>query len=210
MKKGLALLLALVLIGSCAAVASAAPYWMLKVGSSGQSVRNLQQRLTELNYYDSAVDGDYGNKTKAAVEMFQLQTGLKTTGIADETTQTRLFAEDAPKAKLYEPLVYATIARQPEQYWGNRYCWTGRVLQVQEQDYGRYIYVTLDIATNNAGEDPVCVVYYRSGNEPPFSENQEVTVYARCTGEKTRQTPSGESKTSPGFLAEFLVPHEND
>ena len=75
------------------------PYTTLAKGSTGPAVTNLQARLTELGYLNSAIDGDYGNKTKTAVQKFQERAGLKATGIADVETQEKLFAPDAPKSK---------------------------------------------------------------------------------------------------------------
>ena len=75
------------------------PYTTLAKGSTGPAVTNLQARLTELGDLNSAIDGDYGNKTKTAVQKFQERAGLKATGIADVETQEKLFAPDAPKSK---------------------------------------------------------------------------------------------------------------
>ena len=72
------------------------PYQTLAKGANGPAVTKLQTRLTELGYMNSAVDGDYGSKTKTAVEKFQQKAGIKVTGIADVATQEALFAADAP------------------------------------------------------------------------------------------------------------------
>ena len=71
-------------------------YETLEKGSKGDEVKALQQRLVDLYWLDGSVDGDYGNKTKDAVERFQQKAGLTATGIADGKTQARLFADDAP------------------------------------------------------------------------------------------------------------------
>lgn len=72
------------------------PYQTLAKGANGPAVTNLQTRLTELGFMNSTIDGDYGNKTKTAVEKFQQKAGIKVTGIADVATQEALFAADAP------------------------------------------------------------------------------------------------------------------
>ena len=77
--------------------ATPTPYATLSKGSKGASVIELQTRLTELGYMDSEIDGDFGNKTKTAVQLFQKAAGMETSGIADVETQLALFAEDAPK-----------------------------------------------------------------------------------------------------------------
>ncbi|MBS1151964.1 MAG: mannosyl-glycoprotein endo-beta-n-acetylglucosaminidase [Myxococcaceae bacterium] len=74
----------------------------LRVGSSGESVRALQQRLLQAGFDPGGVDGQFGGRTKAAVERFQQQKGLTVDGIAGNQTM-RAFAgestfEPAPTA----------------------------------------------------------------------------------------------------------------
>lgn len=45
----------------------------LRLGSSGTYVRELQNRLIELNVMDGSADGDYGQKTYQAVLDFQIR-----------------------------------------------------------------------------------------------------------------------------------------
>lgn len=61
-------------------------------------VQLLQKRLIELKYLpaDSAVDGDYGTGTLAAVKTFQQVANLKVDGYAGEQTQALLFSDSAP------------------------------------------------------------------------------------------------------------------
>ncbi|MBQ7642438.1 MAG: spore cortex-lytic enzyme [Clostridia bacterium] len=59
---------------------------VLKQGSSGSTVRTLQQKLKNWGYYTGAVDGVYGAKTKAAVISFQKKNGLVADGIAGAKT----------------------------------------------------------------------------------------------------------------------------
>ena len=74
-------------------------YTSLQKGSHGEDVENLQLRLKELGYLKDAADGQFGSKTRSAVEQFQQAAGLKVTGIADEETQKALFASSAPYAQ---------------------------------------------------------------------------------------------------------------
>lgn len=67
----------------------------LQKGSKGDEVVKLQNRLNELGYSVGKADGDFGNKTKAAIEQFQGDNGLDVTGIADEKTLELLYSEDA-------------------------------------------------------------------------------------------------------------------
>ena len=65
---------------------AALPALVLKQGSSGQTVKTLQQKLKNWGYYTGAVDGIYGAKTKAAVISFQKKNGLVADGIAGAKT----------------------------------------------------------------------------------------------------------------------------
>ena len=51
----------------------------LKLGMSGNDVKNVQQYLKNLGYMD-VVDGQYGNKTKASAIMFQANEELAADG----------------------------------------------------------------------------------------------------------------------------------
>ena len=73
-------------------------YRSLQKGDENNDVYTLQTRLLELGYLKEGVDGAFGSKTATAVKLFQETAGLEATGIADNDTQTRLFADDAPYA----------------------------------------------------------------------------------------------------------------
>ena len=70
----------------------------MKSGTSGRDVVRLQRRLSMLEYYYSALDGDYGSGTAKAVKDFQKRCKLPQTGEADQATLAALFNENAPKA----------------------------------------------------------------------------------------------------------------
>ena len=64
---------------------------VLKSGSNGKSVKELQTRMTELGYYDGPISGNFAKKTVRAVKAIQVQNGLKDTGKVDETTWNVIF-----------------------------------------------------------------------------------------------------------------------
>ncbi len=80
-----------------AATATPAPS-SLKLGSTGQDVRRLQQRLKELGYYKGSIDGDFGEGTEAAVRLFQQTNGLTVDGKAGTYTLERLYSSSARRA----------------------------------------------------------------------------------------------------------------
>jgi peptidoglycan hydrolase-like protein with peptidoglycan-binding domain len=54
---------------------------ILREGSSGESVRELQVALKELGHDPGAVDGGFGPQTEAAVKAFQQQKGIAADGV---------------------------------------------------------------------------------------------------------------------------------
>ncbi len=57
-----------------------------KLGSSGEEVRQIQKKLKSLGFFDGAVDGVYGVKTRSAVRQFQASVGITVDGIAGPKT----------------------------------------------------------------------------------------------------------------------------
>ncbi|NLD33504.1 MAG: L,D-transpeptidase family protein [Clostridiales bacterium] len=69
-------------------------YRPLKKGDSGEDVKALQTRLSELGYYWGKVSGSYLDGTTAAISNFQKDNGMDSTGRADVPTQQRLYSDD--------------------------------------------------------------------------------------------------------------------
>ena len=59
---------------------------VVKVGSTGATVKTIQTKLKRWGYYTGNVDGIYGAKTKAAVQYFQRKNGLTADGIVGSAT----------------------------------------------------------------------------------------------------------------------------
>ena len=57
-----------------------------QVGSRGQEVRAIQQKLKSLGFYGGSVDGVFGAQTKKAVVAFQKSVGITADGIAGPKT----------------------------------------------------------------------------------------------------------------------------
>ena len=70
-------------------------YPVLRVGSTGSDVSDLQTRLKELGYYTGSVDGMFSTGTQAAVIAFQSANGLSADGIAGRATQDKLYSTSA-------------------------------------------------------------------------------------------------------------------
>lgn len=59
---------------------------LLKVGSSGEDVRRLQEALKQRGFLPGRIDSDFGEGTKAAVMAFQRSEGLLADGVAGPQT----------------------------------------------------------------------------------------------------------------------------
>lgn len=71
-------------------------------GCSGESVTTLQQNLKNWGYFEDKVDGHYGFSTFLAVRKFQLDYGIKPTGIAGYETLLSIGMTDiAGPGKVY-------------------------------------------------------------------------------------------------------------
>ncbi|WP_067927611.1 peptidoglycan-binding protein [Alicyclobacillus shizuokensis] len=67
------------------------PGTVLKVGSQGTAVKEVQQKLNELGYSCGTVDGDFGPKTESAVKAFQKAKKLTVDGQVGPATWSALF-----------------------------------------------------------------------------------------------------------------------
>ena len=70
----------------------ASTYRQVGYGSTGSAVSKLQTVLNE-HGYDLAVDGIFGEKTRAAVRDYQQKNGLKLDGIVGKETWGSLLAQ---------------------------------------------------------------------------------------------------------------------
>ncbi|MCM1438485.1 MAG: spore cortex-lytic enzyme [Roseburia sp.] len=71
---------------------------VLRQGSKGGEVKEVQRRLKQWGYYDGAIDGVYGAQTVEAVKKFQKKNGLTADGIAGRATYVALGMNDSVNA----------------------------------------------------------------------------------------------------------------
>ncbi|MBR2602401.1 MAG: peptidoglycan-binding protein [Clostridia bacterium] len=72
-----------------------AKYRPLRYGASGDEVKRLQARLTELGYYKGKLSGKFLGGTQKSLRQFQEKNGLTATGAADVRTQQKIYSTDA-------------------------------------------------------------------------------------------------------------------
>lgn len=77
---------------------TATAFTSYKNGDSGSEIKRVQQRLKELGYLTGSADGDFGDKTEAAVRAFQSRNGLTVDGKVGKNTLSKLFSDSAKKA----------------------------------------------------------------------------------------------------------------
>ena len=97
--------------GEAATPAPSSSSGSLRQGSTGTSVKSLQEKLIEQGYLTGKADGIFGRKTLAAVKAFQKANKLTVDGIAgNRTLQTLLNASKSTPAPAVTPKPTATPA----------------------------------------------------------------------------------------------------
>ncbi|MDY2880063.1 MAG: spore cortex-lytic enzyme [Candidatus Borkfalkiaceae bacterium] len=98
---------------------------VLKQGSTGATVKQIQQKLKNWGYYTGAVDGIFGSQTRKAVVYFQSKNGLVADGIVGtktlaalgivvtNTQQTANSAYSSSDTNLLARLIYAEARGEP-------------------------------------------------------------------------------------------------
>ena len=176
-------------------------YTELAKGSKGEDVKQLQQRLKDLGYLSGSVDGSYGGGTASAVSSFQNQNGLPVTGTADAATQELLHSEKAEKAIVYEALDYKGASRNPSDYFGKHVQFTGKILQVIEED----TLVSFRIASKGNYDDVVFVSMSKPDNYSRLLEDDKVTVSGVYFDLMSYETVMGATVTIPWIYADLVA-----
>ena len=176
-------------------------YTELAKGSKGDNVKVLQQRLKDLGYLSGSVDGCYGGGTASAVSSFQNQNGLPATGTADVATQELLHSDKAEKAIVYEVLDYKGASRNPSDYFGKHVQFTGKILQVIEED----TLISFRIASKGNYDDVVFVSMSKPDNYSRLLEDDKVTVSGVYFDLMSYETVMGATVTIPWIYADLVA-----
>lgn len=103
---------------------------IMKQGSSGDRVRDLQARLKQIGWFSGNVTGSYGSVTVASVKGFQAKREIPVTGEVDQRTWNRLTAmtrtptNDAKHNRVPKPSATGLDSR----------CMTGRALCISKSN----------------------------------------------------------------------------
>lgn len=187
-----------------------ARYMQVQRGSHGAEVYNLQMRLAALGYMaeTDGMDGDFGPITETALAAFQRAAGLEATGVADSYTQALLYTDAAPAASSASELDYRSMSRTPDLYKGEQVSFSGRVLQVLEEDsYADTlgVYTILRVATAGSYDDVVCVNWWRDSAAARVLEGDAVSVEGVFDGLTTYEATTGTSVTLPQVTAQTVT-----
>lgn len=169
-------------------------YELLQQGSKGENVRRLQSQLKALGYLDGGIDGNFGPRTREAVEAFQAVRGLPINGVADQQTQAMLFGIEAPHTLEYETLKYDKFYADPMAFMGVPVTFTGTVMQVLTDDTysdSQGIYTAMRVATRKHAYDVIYVTLFRPADSRPIAEGETVEVWGTFSGMKSYRTVSG-------------------
>jgi len=82
-----------------------------KLGSTGEEVRKIQEKLQSLGIYLGPLDGDFGGGTEGAVKLFQEREGLEVDGVVGSLTWGKLVGGEVPRPSIdYQPLDYRCLS----------------------------------------------------------------------------------------------------
>lgn len=82
-----------------------------KIGSQGEEVRQIQQKLKNLGYFNDKIDGIYGKQTKNAVIQFQIDHNLTADGIAGTKTLEKLNITSNSSPNIFTESEISLLAR---------------------------------------------------------------------------------------------------
>ncbi len=104
---------------------------LLKQGSTGAGVRDLQARLKQIGWWSGAVTDTYGPQTAQAVKDFQTKRAIPVTGEVDQVTKDRLSA--MTRTPTSAELTNVVPAAAPVSAAGlDARCLTGRVVCISK------------------------------------------------------------------------------
>lgn len=82
-----------------------------KIGSKGEEVSKIQEKLRDKDYYRGPIDGSFGGGTQAAVKAFQKDKKIEVDGVVGPITWKALFNEEISEPSIIEkPLDYKSVA----------------------------------------------------------------------------------------------------
>lgn len=194
-------------------------YRDLSHGDKNDDVLNLQNKLKELGFFTSNVNGKYDGATEKAVKAFQKANGLTASGVATQETQVLLYSGENiekvtptpkptavptptldPKYSEYIELDYRDCARYPEKHKGEKVRIDGTVAQVIGSRW-----LGFSIRLQISGSNDVVYVNIMDNLDYNILDDDRVTVYATMNGLETYTAIFGTSVTIPKANADYII-----
>ena len=123
----------------------------VKPGTSGPAVVQLRNRLVALGYLPLSATQTYDAKIEAAVQEFQVNTGLEATGIASESTIAQINV--SPEDRLKSVLVALERERWLNIDRGDRYVWVNLTdFSAKIIDHGKVTFATRSVIGKNVSD----------------------------------------------------------
>lgn len=181
-------------------------YRVLEIGSVGDDVASLKQRMFELGYFQNTTSNrTYTTTTAERVKEYQKINGWPQTGTMTPLGQLWFYSGRAipKKGFVYERYAYRDIARNATKFKGLRWKFTGRVVQ-QIDIYGSPdIEVILSLNGNvvyahiEGFKDWEWTGKYKDVGVDRLLENDKVDIECTVIGEYTYTTINNETLTVP-------------
>ncbi|HYF84616.1 MAG TPA: cell wall hydrolase [Clostridia bacterium] len=197
-------IISLLLIGQTIGVFADTYYGLLKFGSRGTSVVQLQQALKTKGYLTGSTDGIYGKMTENAVIKFQQANHLRIDGFAGRETQSKLFTA-------------ATAAARGTSYTATDLYWLSRIIhaEAEAEPYTGKVAVG-DVILNRVKSSlfpntikGVIFEYYKG--IPQFSPVADGTIYNTPNADSIKAAKAAMSGTSVvGSATYFFNPDKSE
>ncbi|MDL2206301.1 SH3 domain-containing protein [Eubacteriales bacterium OttesenSCG-928-N13] len=175
-------------------------YSTLKSGNKGDAVKQLQQRLESLGYFDGVPAGNYGSLTVAAVKRFQSENGITSNGTANSATQQKLFSSSAKKSSILSASLKKGSTGSSVTRLQNRLSNKGYFVNKVNGTYGDTTVAAVKAyqkkaglsADGNAGSSTMASLF--SSNAP--SGKPEATVKPSATPAPSNETPGSNAPSA--------------
>lgn len=132
-------------------------------------------------------------------------TNTTETAVEAETVQEPVISKEDYQAQCKE-YSYKELARNPNQYKGEKVKFTGKVIQVQES-WGNSVILRVDVTKDEYGlwDDTIYVDYkYKDENESKILDDDIISIYGEFKGQKTYATVLGSSMSIPQIEAQYI------
>ena len=197
-------IISLLLVGQTIGVFADTYYGLLKFGSRGTSVVQLQQALKTKGYLAGSTDGIYGKMTENAVIKFQQANHLRIDGFAGKETQSKLFTA-------------TTVAARGTSYTATDLYWLSRIIQAEaeaEPYTGKVAVGDVILSRVKSSLFPntikgVIFEYYKG--IPQFSPVEDGTIYNTPNADSIKAAKAAMSGTSVvGSATYFFNPDKSE